>query len=671
MKKRVLKRKKKMIVYQKRKGAGRAVTLAAAVCVFLTTAMPVYGKEMGGMANHQAPKTVITDIHHRHIGNASESGGCYNSPIKHEHIGNELTGGECFQIPVPHVHQGSESEGGGCYVVEVSHDHVGDEANGGPCYAPAQTHIDTDACFVEEACMRSFTPGEVISTQQKKCFQHQETTFVTARGTEVHDSCPQGITSAEWTYCQLCGPKSPTIHDYQKKICGMENGQVLRYEISCPKKVERYDIGCGKTEKDADAYRKTCQKEIEGYEIGCGLEENEVCGRLVVTNETSGRNEQAALRAKVEDLTGGKLILAADSYIWEDENGNPLGAGEQISVSENGAYSVSIKLENKDVDKQRVSGKIQVENIYKPQSTTSPRPTATPSAQPTGTPSSVSSPKPTEAPAPSVAPSPAKTPAPSAVPNPTDVPTPTAEPTPAVSPSFVNTPTPAGTLKPDAGGDKSDDSGDFGSDEDAENGEVPGEGDKDKKIQKTEEENTSDNDGQGGDRMIGGLKKHTFASMEETPGPSASDTPVLKERKEIAIPDRKAAGEGTYKVGREEKGHSIFDSPAVKVISITAGLALLLLGICLLLLYLRNSVKVYNDDGKGRMIYLGRCMVVAEEDTYSIIITDAMVEKAYTNRYCIKPGLFLIGKKEGEELVVYKEAKKAAVCLDREMIVMF
>ena len=46
------------------------------------------------------------------------------------------------------------------------------------------------------------------------------------------------------------------------------------------------------------------------------------------------------------------------------------------------------------------------------------------------------------------------------------------------------------------------------------------------------------------------------------------------------------------------------------------------------------------------------------------------VEKAYTNRYCIKPGLFLLGKKEEEELIVHKEAKKAAVRLDKEMIVM-
>ena len=47
-----------------------------------------------------------------------------------------------------------------------------------------------------------------------------------------------------------------------------------------------------------------------------------------------------------------------------------------------------------------------------------------------------------------------------------------------------------------------------------------------------------------------------------------------------------------------------------------------------------------------------------------------MVEKSYTNRYCIKPGIFRLGKDEDEELVVYKETKKAVVPLSREMIVM-
>ena len=81
MKKRVLKRKKNIIVYKQRTNAGKAIVLAAAVCLFLTAAVPVCGKEPGISSSQQAPKRGITEIHHRHIGNASESGGCYNTPI--------------------------------------------------------------------------------------------------------------------------------------------------------------------------------------------------------------------------------------------------------------------------------------------------------------------------------------------------------------------------------------------------------------------------------------------------------------------------------------------------------------------------------------------------------------------------------------------------------------
>lgn len=645
MKKRVLKRKKKIAVYKKRKGTGRAVTLAAAVCLFLAAAVPVCGKETEISSSQQASRRVVTEIHHRHIGNASVSGGCYSIPIKHEHMGDEKTGGECFQIPVTHIHQGSESEGTGCYVVPVTHDHLGDERNGGPCYGPVETHTHTDDCFEEAVCMRSFTPEEVISTEQRKCFQHQETTFVTARGTEVHDSCPLGTTSAEWTYCQLCGPKSPTIHDYQKKICGMEQGQVIRYGIVCLKKVERYDIGCGKTDKDADSYLKTCEKEIDGYKIGCGFEDHEVCGRLIVENETAGKEEQVTLWVRVEDLTDGKLKLAADSYIWQDASGNQLGEGERITVKENGTYLVSIKLENEDVDKKEFSSRICVDNIYQAQAAASPVPTAKPSATPgpTGGPDVPSTPKPTEAPAPTVGPEPTKAPLP------------------------TEAPIPSGTSKPETTKDKSDDPGNSDSEGDAENEDDSGAGDIEGKQKK--EENTSAIDGQENGKPAGSTKKFTAPAFEETPAPSPSDAPVRKERKEVTVPERKAAGDGQYKVGQEAKKRSIFASPAVRVISITAGLAILLLGICMLLLYLRNSIKIYNDDGKGRMIYLGRCTVEAEENAYSITITDAMVEKAYTNRYCIKPDLFLIGKKEGEELIVHKESKRIAVCLEREMIV--
>ena len=600
MKKRILKRKKKIIVYKKRKGAGRAFALAAAICLFLMAAVPVWGKEPESSSG-QAPKTVITDINHRHIGNASVQGGCYSIPIWHEHIGNEKTGGECYQIPVYHEHQGNENEGGGCYVVEVPHDHLGDEINGGPCYEPAETHTHTDDCFVEGECMISFTPEEIIRTEQGECFQHQKTTFVVVRGSETHDSCPKGTTSNEWTYCQICGPHSPAIHDFREKVCGMEDGQVTRYEKVCLKEVERYEKGCGKEDTDIDSYRLSCKKEVDGYETGCGFKENELCGRLIVTNETTGKEEQVTLSVKLEDLTGGKLKLSDNPYVWKDESGNQLGEGERIQVDQNGTYYVSVKLENKDVDEKGLNSKILVDNIYKAQ-------TAAPS--------------------------------------------------------------PSGTPEPGFEGKKADDSGNSGSKGDEEGGNDAGWDNQNVQEEKREEADMLTDDGKGGNQSGSVIKKFAERAPENIPSPSPSPTkPVRKETKEVTVPEKKAAGEEQYKVGQEAKDSSFFHSPAVRVISITAGLVLLLLGIFLLLLYLRNSVKVYNDDGKGRMVYLGRCMVEEEEDAYTVTITDSMVEKAYTNRYCIKPGLFFLGKKEGEELIVHKEAKRVAVCLGKEMIV--
>lgn len=653
MKKRILKRKKKIIVYKKRKGIGRAATLAAAVCLFLTAAVPVWGKEPESLSG-QAPKTVITNINHRHMGNASALGGCYNVPIKHEHIGSKETGGECYKIQVPHNHQGNESEEGGCYVVAVTHDHIGDETNGGPCYGPAETHTHTADCFVEDICMFSFTPEEVIGTEQKKCHQHQETTFVTARGSETHDSCSKGTASGEWTYCQICGPISPQIHEFSKEVCGMKEGQVLRYEIVCPKKVERYKIGCGKENGDPDSYRISCEKEVDGYKLGCGFKENELCGRLIVTNETAGKEEKVTLSVRVEDLTGGKLKLSDHPYVWKDESGNRLGEGERIQVDENGTYFVTVKLENKDVDEKGLSSEILVDNIYKAQ-------TGTPSEKPevTSTPSPTSKPFPTSKPSPISTPSPTSNPSSSNTPVPSDTPSP------------VDSPAPSGTPKSDSESDKSDALGDSGTNGSEENGNDTGIADENSHQKKKEETKVLGSEGEDGSKIGSSMKKFTGHMPENTPSPSpALKKTVQKETKEVTIPEKKAAGEEQYKVGQKGKESGFFDAPAVRIISITAGLALLLLGIFLLLLYLRNSVRVYNDDGKGRMIYLGRCMVEEEEDAYAVTITDAMVEKAYTNRYCIKPGLFLLGRKEGEELIVHKESKRIAVYLSKEMIVM-
>ena len=137
----------------------------------------------------------------------------------------------------------------------------------------------------------------------------------------------------------------------------------------------------------------------------------------------------------------------------------------------------------------------------------------------------------------------------------------------------------------------------------------------------------------------------------------------------MAARENQTAGEESGKIPQEVKRRGFFRSAAARVITLTVSTALLLGGLLCLLVWLMCSVGVYNDNGEGRMLYLGRCMVRKREEEYSIVITDAMTEKSCTNRYCIKPGLFRLGKGREQELTVWRETKKAVALLSREMIV--
>ena len=111
------------------------------------------------------------------------------------------------------------------------------------------------------------------------------------------------------------------------------------------------------------------------------------------------------------------------------------------------------------------------------------------------------------------------------------------------------------------------------------------------------------------------------------------------------------------------------NKPAVRVISITTGTFLSAGLLALLFFFMRRTVAVYNDDGTGQMVYLGRCIVMEDQESFSITITPEMEEKACTNRYRIKPGLFLPGRGEDREMFIYKGKKRIAVYLSKEMIV--
>ena len=160
--------------------------------------------------------------------------------------------------------------------------------------------------------------------------------------------------------------------------------------------------------------------------------------------------------------------------------------------------------------------------------------------------------------------------------------------------------------------------------------------------------------------------------------PTSEPTPVKitesvkEEEEEIwSEPESEVLGEERKEVPKDWKSkfRYFMHKPVVRVLSITTGTFLSAGLLALLFFFMRRTVAVYNDDGTGQMIYLGRCIVIGEANDFSITITPEMEEKACTNRYCIRPGLFLVGRSEAQEMFVHKGKKKIGVYLSKEMMV--
>lgn len=152
-----------------------------------------------------------------------------------------------------------------------------------------------------------------------------------------------------------------------------------------------------------------------------------------------------------------------------------------------------------------------------------------------------------------------------------------------------------------------------------------------------------------------------------SPSPTQQVVPKVVEEETVELPVAAAQPEDAGGEPLVLKHRWAVFTPVIKMVSITSGTVLVLAAIALLLLYLRRSVRIYNDNGKGRMKYLGRAAVILSEEGYYIQITDKLEERAATNRYCIRPDLFLIGKNSSWEIYVVKDGKKKSVYLDKEM----
>lgn len=602
--------KKRTTKYRIKRVSVSAVTvglLAGIIMQHSTQETPVvYGAE----SEESAPKVVVTEIFHRHIGDAIAGGGCYGEEIPHVHQGTEQDGGACYETAVEHVHQGNAVDGGGCYSVPVKHVHQGDEQQGGACYVPVY-HTHEDQCYQDKICTIRYTKGAVVDNWTEECDEHgPQAPHEKAEGIGSHQDCGIGEENLYLLYCKECGIMSYSYHNYNALICSVDTNQPVGYELCCGREndeIEGYEMGCGMAEGSIEYYQLTCKKSLEGFNRNCGLDEKTPCGRLVVTNESGDSRERAEVSVRLEDLSGGKLVPADDPFCWYDESGQRIGSGEQIQVSQNGNYTVELTLLNRDVDESGLKSSITVDNIL---------PKADDNAQEEKTP----------------APTPSK-----------EAEGAEEEEDPYV-PSATKTPV-ANTVSEEEAKEENPEK------------EEAGEADEPRKIPNRTESTASTK------------KASTEEDLDEGAAePSVTPAILQKDTKQKKLPEIKAPNTAAGQTERSKLFKGIFAIPAVRIITLTIGTLLILAGAFLLLLYIRRSVRLYNDDGEGRLVYLGRLSVRLEEDGYAVTISEKMEEKAYTNRYCIRPGLFRIGKAQ-QELLVYKGAERCTVCLEREMIV--
>ncbi|MGN1180875.1 MAG: PT domain-containing protein [Suilimivivens sp.] len=639
-------------------------------------------------ASEESKNQTITYVYHRHIGNSQSGGICYKTPVKHIHSGSEATYGGCYQTPVYHVHQGSASSGGGCYGKCVYHVHTGSENTGGGCYTTAVIH----EAHVE-ACTR------LVSSSELGCY---------VLSTEETDEYDENGNRMYYFYmsCNYVVNKATPEHYHKVEQC-VGIGNVERYALGCGKSsstVERYELNCGKNSSTVESYAVSCSKTtetIEGYSLSCGKDEATPYGKIILTEEKTLDPEKVRITVTFEDLTGGELQSSSDPFTWYDNQGNMIGKGDSIEVSENGDYRVKVDLINDDVDKDRLTGSITIDSIVKvvptlaPTETPTTTPTLTPTTTPTLTPTTTPTLEPTVTPTlePTVTPTltPTETPTGKPTVTPTWKPTPTVRPTatPTVTPTAKPTATPAvkptvtPTAKPTATPTGTpaktpvkDDSGDH----DGEGGEDEGDilpiiSPSPTKTPAVNIDDSAGNDGQDGEE---GTKREKITA-------TANPLPVKEKAAEEEKPDLRRQiqklelpqpqGENQSKAEikdmqqKENPVKAFFSSPVVQLVTMTAGTLIALLLLLLLLYLLRTTVRLYNDDKEGRLIYLGRCRVQLKEEGYTMEITDELVEKAVTNRYCIKPGMFRWFKSKEEEIIVCRQEKRIAVPLSKEMYV--
>lgn len=528
--------------------------------------------------------------------------------IYHQHTGSMQEEGGCYHTPVYHSHTGNESDGSGCYHTPVYHVHTGDETSGGNCYGTVILHEHTGDTASGGGC---FVP--VTHSHVEGCYKKVNSEEYGCYVVEWNDTNEGDYEGHDYKiYHMSCGKVihgTNSSHTHEIVVCGKENV------------VEGYTLGCNKTEESIEKYlfdcRKTEGESIDSYALGCDKTLSDIdsyalsCGKDKETPIGKITVTENRENGKEESEITASFEDLSDGELELTEDPftwyGPSGSviGTGDTIRVSQNGTYSVVIGVKNEDVDKNSLRSQI---------------------------SINS---------------------------------------IVKKDQNNNGNNGGKGDGDnSGNNDNDHSGDNDSNtndstDDQKNADSPAATPTPsvapaipKTVLKSNKRNTA------------GVKSTAENDKaDEMPKKTSSPTPKLTKKTEsIKLPEKNSQPEAAeIKVKEQKKG--IFDSPAVKMITITAGTLLTFGGLLLLLYFFRMSVGVYNDDGNGKMVYLGRCRVKLVDEGYMIEISDAMEEKAVTNRYCIKPGMFRFLKGEDTELMVCRRQKRISVYLNKEMIV--
>lgn len=544
---------------------------------------------------------------------AEEDGAIY-----HKHIGNSESEGGCYGEPIYHVHQGNETEGGACFATPVYHAHQGNEAEGGGCYGEPIYHVHQGNKTEGGSC---YKPNRHVHSAS--CYRTAICNYTLSIG------------SSYKTWDQWCAHHEMTSHSEAKATahhgnCGAaDESMVVTYCRSCghgtrgsheyavfscsadTSVITGYTFNCSKTEETVDGYAVNCQKDentIDSYSQSC-----EKTGETVDGYDLNCGWDESMPCGKiiVTNETPGRAEKVLLHVTIEDFTGGKLILDEKPYSWQDEEGNLLGEGEYIEIDKNgsyKVSVKLKNEDVDKERLGKN------------------------------------------------------------VQVDNVHKPAPG---KDDDESDKDEDEKKEDEDKNEENDDTTSEEIQENPIEvipilpSSEPEQVVVET-----EVLPPTSTETMKTTKKiaTPSPTPTQTPVIKkETSHVELPKNETLEEIEYKPMEIEEKGGFFSLPAVKVISITAGGLLMLGGFGLLFLWKKKSVKLLNDDGEGRLYGVGHCPVVEAEEGYTVYITESMLERSSTNRFCIKPGLFLIGKEEGQELIVCKEQKRISVSLNKEM----